>query len=414
MGRFKVFIITRKQLCLLVGGLCFLLGWNLAVTRTLPVFLSTSPAGKRVIIDPGHGGADPGAVGSGGLLEKDVTLAIALALGAMLEEKGTEVFYTRRDDRDLADPDGAPMGRKRQDLIRRGALARSQGGDILISIHGNGGPEPVWSGAQTFYPPGQAQGRHLAILIQNELINRLGPNHRQARAANFQVLRDAQMPAALIEVGFLSNPREEKLLADDEHRRKLAGAICHGVIRFFTEQQLAGEWPLLENSDGDALTREPAKGPSLEPGDNQVLLYFQGATNREDGLVLEIRGLAPYPADAAGLARRTLDELIKGPTEGIALRTLPRGIKVKDLWIDKGICQVDFSQELIHNYWGGSRSEELTIYSVVNTLCELPGIQGVRLSIEGDHQATIGGHILLGEVFTKNEAALADKGGTMK
>ena len=75
---------------------------------------------------------------------------------------------------------------------------------------------------------------------------------------------------------------------------------------------------------------------------------------------------------------------------------------------------MDLSAEVVHNYWGGSRSEELTIYSVVNTLCELPGIKGVRLSVEGDGQATIGGHILLGDVWTKNEAVLVDKGGTMK
>ncbi|NLM95623.1 MAG: hypothetical protein GX165_08655 [Firmicutes bacterium] len=413
MGRLKPFIIiTKRQLCLLLGGVCFLLGWNLAFTNTLPVYLSTPPVGGRVIIDPGHGGADPGAVGSGGLAEKDVTLAIAQALGAMLEEKGIEVLYTRRDNGALADPEGAPMGRSRQDIIRRGSLARSQGGGVLISIHASGAPEPVLSGAQTFYLPNDNRGRHLAILIQNELLNRLGPNHRQARAASFQILRDAGVPAALVEVGFLSNPREERLLGDPEHQRQIAGAIGSGVIRFLIEGQLEQSRP--ERGDGDVLPREPAIGPSLELNDGQVLLYFLGGTNREDGLVVELRDVAPYPTDTASLALRVLDELIKGPTAGIALRTLPRGTKVKGLAIHQGICQVDLSAEVVHNYWGGSRSEELTIYSVVNTLCELPGIKGVRLSVEGDGQATIGGHILLGDVWTKNEAVLVDKGGTMK
>jgi N-acetylmuramoyl-L-alanine amidase len=402
------FVITRRQLCFLLGLFSFLLGWNVAITKTLPVYLSAPSAGTKVIIDPGHGGGDPGVVGSGGLAEKNVALAVALALGAALEEKGVEVCYTRRDDRNLADPDGSPMERRRQDLIRRGAFARSQGGDIFISIHAGGGPEPVWSGAQTFYLPNDDQGRGLAILIQNELLNRLGPNHRQARAGSFQILRDVGMPAVLIEVGFLSNPREERLLGDADHQGKLAEAIGSGVIRFFGERQLE------DKRDGDALSKEPTMGPSLEPGDGQVLLYFQGGTNREDGLVAEMRDVGPYPADTLNLARLVLDELIKGPVAGILLRTLPRGTKVKGLSIHQGVCHVDFSQELAGNHWGGGRSEELTIYSVVNTLCELPGIKGVRLSIEGDSQATIGGHILLGDVLTKNGALLAAEGGTMK
>ncbi|NLJ81468.1 MAG: N-acetylmuramoyl-L-alanine amidase CwlD, partial [Firmicutes bacterium] len=97
-------------------------------------------------------------------------------------------------------------------------------------------PSPIWSGAQTFYFEGQEEGENLARALQTELVKNLGPNHRLARPGNYRVLRDTTMPAALVEVGFLSNPREARLLAEESYQRKVAAAIFAGILRYYDQQ----------------------------------------------------------------------------------------------------------------------------------------------------------------------------------
>ena len=170
-------------------------------------------SGLTIVIDPGHGGIDPGAVSSGGLLEKDIVLAIARELEVLLNKADIKTVMTRRGDYDLADNvQQNLLERKRQDLQRRVELAEDSNAGLYIAIHANYFPSSVWSGAQTFYYEGQGESKRLAEAIQAELVQALGPNKRLARPGNFRVLRDTSMPAALVEVGFLSNPREAALL----------------------------------------------------------------------------------------------------------------------------------------------------------------------------------------------------------
>ena len=104
---------------------------------------------------------------------------------------------------------------------------------MYISIHANFFPSPQWSGAQTFYDENQPESERLAKAIQAALVERWGPNKRLAKAGNYRVLRDTSMPAALVEVGFLSNPREAELLADPEYQTKVAEAIFVGLCTYF-------------------------------------------------------------------------------------------------------------------------------------------------------------------------------------
>jgi len=195
-----------------------------------------SVAGRHVAIDPGHGGVDPGAVGQGGTLEKEIVLDIALKLKPLFEQGGVSATLTREEDIDLGSGTGTLREQKRADLAARVALANESGADVFISLHANSFPSPKWSGAQTFYYPGRSESESLAIAIQAELVKLMPGNGRKAGPGEYYVLEHANMPAAVVEVGFLSNPREEELLRDSEYRAKIAEAIFRGVLRFLAQR----------------------------------------------------------------------------------------------------------------------------------------------------------------------------------
>ncbi len=191
-------------------------------------------SGRLVVIDPGHGGYDPGAVSADGTLEKDVVLSIAKHLGRLLNQASIYTLFTREGDNSVQlAPGGNLLSRKRQDLMGRVNLANKAEADLFISIHCNSFPQSIWSGAQTFYYSGQHESKQLAVAIQSELVKRLGPNRRQANAGDYRVLKDTRMPAVMVEVGFLSNPKEARLLADPNYQEKMANAIYHGILRYY-------------------------------------------------------------------------------------------------------------------------------------------------------------------------------------
>lgn len=187
--------------------------------------------GALVVIDPGHGGRDPGAVGRAGVREKDVALAVALQLQTLLHRAGVYTRLTRTDDNDLADADATV--RKPQDLRRRAEIANAAAADVFVSIHANSFPSSIWSGAQTFYYPADGEGKKLAEAIQDALHRVLGPTSRRPQPGNYRVLRDTVMPAVVVELGFLSNPAEERLLADPAYQERLAHALYEGILAYF-------------------------------------------------------------------------------------------------------------------------------------------------------------------------------------
>ncbi len=196
--------------------------------------LSWSVASKVIVVDAGHGGIDPGCVGKSGIREKDVNLAIAKRLSAYLRQAGATAVMTREGDYDLSEEGKAPSGVKhKDDLAARVELAEKYQADLFISIHANSIPLTECWGAQVFYHPKSKESKRLAGLMQKELIKTFGETDRWIKPEDFFVLRGHKCTAAIIEVGFLSNPREEKLLADPIHQNKLAWSIYAGVIRFF-------------------------------------------------------------------------------------------------------------------------------------------------------------------------------------
>lgn len=199
-------------------------------------------SGKVIVLDPGHGGEDGGAVSQNGLVEKEVSLAISLILRDYLQEAGAIVYMTREVDKDLADADNRTH-RKRQDLTRRAQFVAERNPDLLLTIHLNSIGSPRWRGAQTFYSPNHSENEMLAKLIQDSMISGLGNTDRQAKLTPHDVylLNSAKMPAALVEVGFLSNPEEADLLADVFYQQRVANAIYEGVLRYMSGERLGQE-----------------------------------------------------------------------------------------------------------------------------------------------------------------------------
>lgn len=194
-------------------------------------------SGKVIVVDAGHGGPDGGAVGVSGIQEKAVTLPVAKYLAQLFRESGAKVIMTREEDRDLSGmADGTPLGRrKRADLLNRVKLVNELGADVLISVHANKFPQQRYSGGQTFYfYKSGPENRRLALLIQKELIRLTGNTDREVgRLQEVYLLENAKVPAVTVEVGFLSNPREEKLLTEPAYQKQLAWAIFTGAAKWF-------------------------------------------------------------------------------------------------------------------------------------------------------------------------------------
>ena len=215
---------------------------------------------RRIVIDPGHGGSDPGAIGKGGLKEKDVVLKIGMLLKERLREKGYEVFMTR--ERDVFIP-----------LEERTAFANTKEADLFISIHANASPKRSASGIETYYlnlttdeeamrvaarenaTSGKKmsdlqfilydlmqtskinESSKLASLVQTSIVSTLKRRYRAVndlgvKQAPFYVLIGANMPSVLVEVSFISNPREERRLRDGRYLEALAHGIMGGIERY--------------------------------------------------------------------------------------------------------------------------------------------------------------------------------------
>ena len=197
---------------------------------------SPSPApgplsGWVILLDPGHGGYDGGArAGTSGIWEKEITLAVSLAVEQSLTERGAQVVMTRREDVDLTSPDRpASQTKKRQDMQARVDLALSCGANMVLSIHMNEYRDRRESGPQIFYRQGCDSGRLLAGAMQEALITHLEPKKERAALAGDYFILQLDVPSVLIECGFISNAAEEKLLLSEDYQQRLGEAIAEGV-----------------------------------------------------------------------------------------------------------------------------------------------------------------------------------------
>ena len=177
-----------------------------------------------VVIDPGHGGQDPGTIGIGGMQEKNVILPISLDVVEELKKQGIDVRLTR--DRDYF------VG-----LEGRTDLANDINADLFVSIHANAInlSRPDVNGLETYY---YKNGRRLAEIIHWNILNSVNISDRKIRKARFYVLRHSAMPAVLVEVGFLTGAEDSTRLKNPDHRRQLAIAIARGIVQYIKEQRI--------------------------------------------------------------------------------------------------------------------------------------------------------------------------------
>lgn len=188
--------------------------------------------GKLVAIDPGHGGSDPGAIGKGGTQEKAVTLQIAMKVKENLEKAGAKVVMTRTADKDVT---SIPYDKSSDadELQARVNIAEKNNADILISIHNNSLGDRKVGGICTYYYSKTNNDSRLATNIQTKLGKGFKLRDMGIRQANFYMVKRCSMPAALIELCFISNAQEEKLLKNSWFQKKSAKLISEAVDAYF-------------------------------------------------------------------------------------------------------------------------------------------------------------------------------------
>ena len=188
-----------------------------------------------VVIDAGHGGDDPGKVGINGANEKDINLQVAERVKGYLEANDIEVVMVRESDEGLYDPE-AP-NKKVQDMKRRIQIIDEASPALTVSIHQNSYPEEYVHGAQVFYYTGSTQGKRLAELVQDQLVERADPeNKRQVKANDsYYLLKKTNVPIVIVECGFLSNSAEAEKLCTPEYQDRVAWAIHMGILQYINE-----------------------------------------------------------------------------------------------------------------------------------------------------------------------------------
>ena len=186
--------------------------------------------GKTIVLDPGHGGSDPGAIGPTGLQEKQVTLPIAEYLKSILEAKGAKVILTRTTDVDVYGPHASGV----DELQARVNVANGNRADAFISIHINSFSNPNVGGIATYYFDGSDQSKKLASAVQGQIAEHSGFNgDRGIQPGNLYVLRHSLMPSILVELGFISNPKEEEHLKEMSTRQEFANELAKGLELYF-------------------------------------------------------------------------------------------------------------------------------------------------------------------------------------
>ena len=232
-------VIRQKKLIFLFGGILMA---ALLCLAAVPFFQTISAGGKLgkarpvVIVDAGHGGVDPGAIGINGINEKEINLAIALDLRDILTANGYEVVMIREEDIAINDPQYKKIGQiKTSDLKKRLKIIESYPEAITISIHQNKFGQEQYHGAQMFYGRQNEESKLLAEALQKTFHEDLQPdNARQVKrsTSDVYILHNAKTPIVLAECGFLSNPQDCKNLCSEEYQQRIAFTIFKGISAY--------------------------------------------------------------------------------------------------------------------------------------------------------------------------------------
>ncbi len=222
-----VIVIRRGFIFLILGMIILLIA--ISISKTIVPAASFNHENIRtIIIDPGHGNPDGGAVGKNSV-ESQLNLSISLKLRQELEERGFKVIMTREDENGL-------NKKKKNDMNMRLDIMKTIPSDMFISIHMNKFSKPQYRGGEVYYSSNFIQSTLLAQLIMDE-IKKIDPLNQtrgiKESERSLFLMKNATVPAVIIECGFLSNAEEEKLLMDDKYQSRMASAICDGIVKYY-------------------------------------------------------------------------------------------------------------------------------------------------------------------------------------
>lgn len=203
---------------------------NSIETVSLPV------SNKTIVLDAGHGIPDEGAESANGVSEASINLKITKKVQLLLEQSGCKVILTRSDENGIYNLNSKTLREmKVSDIKNRVKIGNSSSADAFISIHLNKIPQSQYYGWQTFFKTNDEKSEELAKSLQEELNSSIQKeNKREAlKISGKYIIDHVEIPIAIVECGFLSNPEEEKLLQDDNYQSKLAWGIYNGIMDYF-------------------------------------------------------------------------------------------------------------------------------------------------------------------------------------
>jgi len=181
-----------------------------------------------IVIDPGHGGRDPGATSISGKPESEIVLDIALRYNKLLTEAGFRTYMTRVDNLN---------SNIKLELPDRADVANKLNADMFVSVHGNSWTNSIVNGFETYYHPNDIEGKKIAQIFQDEVIKNIQINNRGAKPGDLFVLRNTTMPSVLVETGFLSNASDEAKLLSTEYRQQVAEAMFRATVKYFEQSR---------------------------------------------------------------------------------------------------------------------------------------------------------------------------------
>lgn len=390
MNRNIILIIKLKKLkWLFIPIVVFLLiciGFQNQVLSTV-----MGPLKQRVIvIDPGHGGIDGGA-NDRQFLEKDTNLAVALRLKKELTKSGAKVVLTRDEDEDLH---SLTQGRSRhlRDLKARLQIIKQSKPDLFLSIHVNANKRrPSTTGPIIFYNKNLTNAQQLSQILQKQLnitASRNGFKQHQAQAGDYYLLNRSPYPGAIVELGFMSNLGEKEQLQSEEYQSKLAKTIAESVRKYYQ-----GTRTFQEKIDR-------AEAVMASKSDDNVNLYFP-VMDQDVFATESMEPSQPVLSKTFGPVegiRAVVEGLISGPRGSNLEPVLDPKSSLRNVLLSKGIVTLNFSElKLLESQ--GSLSEFKAARSLVETVCQFPGVNGLRIQVNGQTMPTLGQHVDISKVM---------------
>jgi len=341
---------------------------------------------RKIVIDPGHGGIDGGA-NSVDFLEKEVNLEVAKKLSRELTRLGAQVILTRKEDISLDHLNQISSSRHKRDLYARVSIIEKHKPDIFLSLHVNANHrQPSTTGSMVFYNKGILNSEKLATILQenlNILMEKHNLKKHQATPADYYILRNANYTGVIIEMGFMSNSREKEMLKTSSYQWELTKSIVRGIKEYFS------------SSSNHRANKGPETSGKGLPG---IKLYFPSSKGEDleweqlqKGKVLLSKNMTKK------LVFEVVTRLIKGPQRGDLWGPFDPETKIRDIAVNDGVVEIDFSQEFTR-IPGGSFAELLAIKSLVETVTQFKGVYGVKILIEG-RETNLLGHLDLSKVL---------------